>query len=394
MRSAGRRKSRMSGTSRKGGSSERRLPPYVREFIDRHGKLRRYFRRKGYESEALPTGAIASPEFQRAYRAAMAGETPKRIGPTKLIPGSVRATLTDYLRSSAFKKLAPSTQRKRRLYLLAFCDRQDGKGTEFGDKRVSRIEFRHVDPWLADMRPSAAINLRAALRGLFNYAIKLKLRSDDPTQGVELAARNRKGWHTWTEAEIAQFEAKFPPGTKKRLAEAFAVFLAPRCETISRLGPQHIQNGRIVIHPTKTEHTTGFELDAPIHPELARIIKATPPSGHLTYLVTRYGTPYTSDALTQFFKNACVEAGLPHCSIHGLRKAACRRLAEAGASAMQIASITGHTDLKTLEIYVKDAEKRRLADGAIKIMTRAHPAKSETGTSGVKPRTRFAKKRL
>jgi integrase len=392
MRSAGRQKSRMSGMSRKGGSSRRGLPPYVREFADRHGKLRRYFRREGYESIALPTGAIASPEFQRAYRAAMAGETTKRIGPIKIIPGSVRATLTDYLRSSVFKRLAPSTQSLRRIYLLAFCDRQDGNGREFGDKRISTIQFRHVDGWLADMRPSAAYNLRTALRGLFKYAIKAELRSDDPTQEVELSPGSRAGWHSWTDPEIAQFEAVFPPGTKQRLAEAFAAYLAPRCETISRLGPQHIQNGRLVVRPTKTENSTGFELDAPLHPELDRIIAATPPSGHLTYLVTRYGTPYTPHSLTIFFKRACIKAGLPHCSIHGLRKAACRRLAEAGASAMEIQSITGHRDLRTLEIYVDAANKKILADGAISKMTRAYPSTSETGTPSVKPRKRFAKK--
>ena len=36
------------------------------------------------------------------------------------------------------------------------------------------------------------------------------------------------------------------------------------------------------------------------------------------------------------------EAGLKHCSMHGLRKAAARRLAVAGCIDRQIMSITGH----------------------------------------------------
>jgi hypothetical protein len=49
--------------------------PYVHEFVDRHGKLRRYFRRRGYERVPLPTGPVTDPEFIQAYQAALAGET-------------------------------------------------------------------------------------------------------------------------------------------------------------------------------------------------------------------------------------------------------------------------------------------------------------------------------
>ena len=47
-------------------------------------------------------------------------------------------------------------------------------------------------------------------------------------------------------------------------------------------------------------------------------------------------------------------------SPHGLRKAAGRRLAEAGATAHQIMSILGLT-LQTAEIYTRQAEQGRMA---------------------------------
>ena len=59
-------------------------------------------------------------------------------------------------------------------------------------------------------------------------------------------------------------------------------------------------------------------------------------------------------------------AGLPHCSAHGLRKAAARRLAEAGCSAHEIMSITGHQSLKEVERYTREAGRRNLADSAMK----------------------------
>jgi integrase len=50
---------------------------------------------------------------------------------------------------------------------------------------------------------------------------------------------------------------------------------------------------------------------------------------------------------------------------HGLRKAAARRLAEAGCTEKQIAAITGHTTLKEIARYTKAADQERLAIDAI-----------------------------
>ena len=64
---------------------------------------------------------------------------------------------------------------------------------------------------------------------------------------------------------------------------------------------------------------------------------------------------------------ACIGlAGLPdRCVLHGVRKAAARRLAEAGCSAKQIAAITGHASLDEVERYTKAADQKRLAKDAI-----------------------------
>jgi hypothetical protein len=50
---------------------------------------------------------------------------------------------------------------------------------------------------------------------------------------------------------------------------------------------------------------------------------------------------------------------------HGLRKAAARRLAEAGCSASEIAAITGHKTLAEVERYTRAADQERLARRAI-----------------------------
>ena len=46
--------------------------PYINEFRDRHGKIRRYLRQPGCKAVPLP-GLAGSAEFMAAYQAALSG---------------------------------------------------------------------------------------------------------------------------------------------------------------------------------------------------------------------------------------------------------------------------------------------------------------------------------
>lgn len=72
------------------------------------------------------------------------------------------------------------------------------------------------------------------------------------------------------------------------------------------------------------------------------------------------------------------------CVTHGLRKAASRRLAEAGCSANEIAAIAGHAKLIEVSRYTKAAEQRRLARTAIdRLSTGNGPVDSQTHLTGL-----------
>ena len=59
-------------------------------------------------------------------------------------------------------------------------------------------------------------------------------------------------------------------------------------------------------------------------------------------------------------------AGLPlDCQPHGLRKAAGRRLAEAGCSSRELMAVLGHKTLSEAERYTRDADQARLASAAV-----------------------------
>ncbi|MGY6704486.1 tyrosine-type recombinase/integrase [Roseinatronobacter sp.] len=53
---------------------------------------------------------------------------------------------------------------------------------------------------------------------------------------------------------------------------------------------------------------------------------------------------------------------LRRCAAHGLRKAGATRLAEAGATEWEIASYLAHKDTKMAAIYVRKANRGKLAD--------------------------------
>jgi integrase len=122
--------------------------------------------------------------------------------------------------------------------------------------------------------------------------------------------------------------------------------------------------GRLRYTQAKNEHRKPVEMDIPVHPDLAAAIEATP-SNNLTFLVTEYGKPFSVAGFGNRFREWCDQAGLPHCSAHGLRKATAARLAERGASPHEIMAITGHQTLQEVERYTRAAQRAGLADSAM-----------------------------
>jgi integrase len=128
-----------------------------------------------------------------------------------------------------------------------------------------------------------------------------------------------------------------------------------------KMGRQHIRDGVLTVKQQKT----GKPLAIPVHVHLQAVLDATA-SEHLTFLVTATGKPYGGNAFSEQFRNWCDAAGLPkRCKPHGLRKAACRRLAEAGCSANEIMAISGHVTMKELVRYTAAADQARLAHNAM-----------------------------
>ena len=173
------------------------------------------------------------------------------------------------------------------------------------------------------------------------------------------------GHHTFTEAEIAQYQARHSIGSKARLALAIGIFTGLRREDATRLGRGHFRDGVLTIRPKKTETTTAVTVTIPVLPEFQTILDATP-AEHLTLLTTERGKSYNRDAFSHQFREWCTEAGLPkRCTFHGLRKACLTRLADAGCTPHEIMAISGHSSLAEVERYTKAADRVRNARAAM-----------------------------
>ncbi|HAK63593.1 MAG TPA: hypothetical protein DCO82_10185 [Alphaproteobacteria bacterium] len=332
----------------------KRLPKYVSEFSDRHGKPRIRFRKKGHKDYYF-TGAPLSDRFWQEYQACLDAKPIGNIGAERTAQGSISSLIAAYYQSPEFAGLNAATKATYRGIIERFRE-------EHGDKRLALLERRHIKAIIAARAatPSAANNLLRMIRMLMRFAIDIGMRKDDPTYAMRGIRTKAGGFHSWTEEEIAQFEAVHPIGSKARLAFSLMLFTASRRSDAIRMGWQHVKGGRMAIRQQKTD----VRIDVPIHQCLQVILDGAPKSD-LTFLLTAHGKPFSPAGFGNWFRAQCDAAGLPQCSAHGLRKAAARRLAEAGCTDREIMSITGHKTTKEVTRYTNAADQVTLSDQAM-----------------------------
>lgn len=329
-----------------------KLPKYVNAYTDRNGTPRFYLRRRGQRLVPLP-GSPWSEEFQRAYQEAMSG-APSIVNRSK--PGTVAVLVDQYLNSGAFRHLAAETQRTRRNILLRFAK-------EHGSKRAATLRREHIIALVngKSAKRFAARNFLKTLRVLMAFAVENGALRENPTAGVKNLSGKTEGYATWSEEHIATFRAHHSVGSRQRLALELLLCTAQRRSDIVKMGRQHLRKSKVGALIDVRQQKTGTSLAIPVHPELQEALDAMA-SDNLTFLTTHQGRGFSSAGFTNWFRDACNAAGLPKgLSAHGLRKAACRRLAEAGCSANVIASISGHKSLDEIELYTRAADQVRMA---------------------------------
>ncbi len=338
---------------------KRWLPQWVSEYKDRHGKPRYRFRRKGF-AQYLFKHAPGTDGFRQEYEACKQGIAAEAIEPgaSRVNPGSFDDLIARYYRSPDF--LDPGD--RTRVVYRGVIERWRPK---YGKAMVRDLQAKHVEAMMAEMLPhrTAANMLRKRLNALMRFAIRQGMATTNPITATKPYKVDGDGFHTWTEDEIAAYEARHPVGTTARLALDLMLWTGQRGGDARILGPQNVRNKRLVV----TQEKTGVTVSLPIMAPLATSIMATKSSA-LIFILSDHGRPFSRKGFGNKVRQWCDEAGLPQCSAHGLRKAAARRFAEAGCTNQQIKSWTGHTTDSEVSRYTAAADQQTLSDAAAEML--------------------------
>ncbi len=349
---------------------------FLAEDVDRHGNVRIYFRRKG-EPKIRLTETPGTLAFDREYQRAFTGQhaelsaAPRRAVGARSAPETMRWLCEQYLASAAFRELDESTRRVRRRILDAICQRA-------GAFPFADMEPRHVAK-IRDEKaatPEAANSYVKALRQLFVWACLPEYghATKNPARDVGyLKSHNPEGHRVWSEEDVAKYEARHPIGTKARLTLDLFLYTGVRISDVVKLGPQLERAGKLIFNETKGRARIIKTHELPILPPLRASISTTP-TGHLVYLATQGGHPYSVKGFSNWFARRCREAGLDAgLTAHGLRKLGAVRCVEAGATEHQLMALFGWSTTKQAALYTRNANRARLEAGAAPLLARAPP---------------------
>ena len=323
----------------------------------RDGVVRHWYFRRNGRRWPLPgnpyTDAEAAAEYWRLHKETDGGNKPIAGTSQRHGSGSFGGLVRDYLASGSFREKKASTQAEYRRVLEALAEHH-------GPKPVRLIERRHIRR-MRDERadtPGAANTIVRMLKLLLNFAFDDGLITANPAARMKLFKVGE--WRAWTDDECAAFERRWACGTMERRAYALALYTGQRKGDLVLMTRAQRKDGFIRVVQGKTDE----ELWIPEHRDLSAQLASCE---HMSLLTTSQGKAFDAVYFGAWFADAIADAGLQdECVLHGLRKTAARKLAEAGATEEQKKAVTGHTTSAMVAHYVKGANQRKLAKAAMR----------------------------
>jgi len=379
------------GAMTDGGSVEIDLR-YLSDEPDHRGNPRLYVRRYGRRIRLRVSRH--SPDFLKIYQDAlttleeMAGKAAAPHAPKKkaALRGTLGWLVSLYFASDEFLALPPKSQSTRR-GVIEECLHEtvkDGSKDLIADCPLSYFTPAKVKR-LRDLKrakglPGAANNRRKHISAMFGWAVEEGHVTANPARDVRRVRYATDGYHTWTVAEVVQFAKRHPIGTKPYLAMCLLLFTGTRTSDMIRLGPQHVAGNTLGFVPRKTRYVRAGISYKPIIPPLAKAIAAGP-VGKLAFLETQYSRRFTDKGVGNAMREWCDQAGLPHCTAHGLRKAGASIAAELGATTPQLMAIYDWATPGQAEPYIRAANRKRMANDAMPLLEFFSRQMNEAGTA-------------
>jgi integrase len=270
----------------------------------------------------------------------------------RFAPDSLDALLQAYRRSPEWAALANSTRATYTVYLRVL-DR-------LGNQKVREIRRKELlglrDAVAIKRGNGAGTGFQRAASALLGWAVDRGWIDYHPL----LRARALPHGHLreWSESDIAHALAHLDEPYRRVVV--LALHTGQRRSDVIALTWGQYDGAAFRLRQQKTR----TPLIVPAHPDL-RAELATWQRSQAVILTSPQGRPWTPAHLSRSMKARLEAIGLPDINVHGLRKAAARRLAEAGATAHEIAAVTGHKSLSMVQLYTASADQRRLAESAV-----------------------------
>lgn len=222
--------------------------------------------------------------------------------------------------------------------------------SEFGDfplaalaDRRTRGEFLAWRDRLAVRSPRQADYAYTVLARVLSWAFDRGLVPLNPCEKAGRLYRGNRADKVWSEADEAAFMAT--ASQPLQLALLLALWTGQRQGDLLRLTWTAYDGARIRL----TQSKTGVRVVIPVGAPLKAALDATKRQSPII-LVNLDGKPWTPDGFRASWAKACKRAGIEGVTFHDLRGTAVTRLAIAGATEPEIATLTGHSlrDVKTI----------------------------------------------
>ena len=274
-------------------------------------------------------GEPGTPEFVASYNEAVS----RKVTPPR---GTFLNVLAQYQRSEDFRNLADTTRRS----YVALITRIEKR---FGDFPLSALSDRRSRgvflTWRDEIAGSAgrrqADYAWTVLARVLSWSFNRGLVVANPCErGGRLYRGGGRAEKIWTDTDEAAFLERAP--AHLHLALTLALWTGQRQGDLLRL-PWSSYNG---THIRLQQSKTGKRVVVPVGAPLKAALDAAPKRSTII-LTTIDGKPWTSDGFRASWGKACKAAGVVGVTFHDLRGTAVTRLALAGCTEAEIATITG-----------------------------------------------------
>lgn len=348
-------------------------PPWPPSLPTRPKGLRAVVRQRADGSTAhdwycRQTGKKLPQPEDPGFLAALAAARAEKPGPKE---GTLGAALQEWRRSPDYIGYSIKTKANRNRYLLHLADIEDTTLAKLTRARIMALR----DGLAITSGPAAANYLVSSVSTVLGWCVDRGIADQNPAARI----KPLKGGHllAWTEAEAQFAMAKFKEAARRLIVLAYHT--GQRRGDLIKLPWSAYDGTRLKLVQQKTKAA----LVIPAHPALRKELDAwkLEAAGPLI-LYNASGAAWRDSYASWAVQREAVRLGMRDgLNVHGLRKLAATRLAEAGCSAHEIAAITGHRTLSMVSLYTASASQERLAEAAVK---RLSQGLSQNGTDGRK----------